>query len=81
MAIHEEYQRKNYFCTHAGLHQWSCMPFGLVNTPATFQRDIDVILSWFRWRTYLVYLDDVVIFSKNIEEHIQQFDQIQQKLG
>ena len=44
------------------------MPFGLTNTPATFQRTLDIVLSQFKWKTCLVYLDDVIVFSKNIED-------------
>ena len=46
------------------------MPFGLRNAPGTFQRAIDVILAQVRWQYSLVYLDDIVVFSKTGEEHI-----------
>ena len=46
------------------------MPFGLKNAPATFQRAIDIILSRVKWQYALVYLDDVIIYSKSFEEHI-----------
>jgi Reverse transcriptase (RNA-dependent DNA polymerase) len=39
------------------------MPFGLQNAPATYQRAIDIILSGLKWRTCLVYLDDIIIYS------------------
>ena len=45
------------------------MPFGLKNAPATFQRDVDIILSRVRWQYALVYLDDVIVYSKTLEEH------------
>jgi len=40
------------------------MPFGLKNAPATFQRALDIILSGVKWQSCLVYLDDVIIYSK-----------------
>ncbi len=45
------------------------MPFALTNAPATFQRTLDIFLSTYKWKTCLVYLDDVIIFSDDIEDH------------
>jgi hypothetical protein len=47
------------------------MPFGLTNAPATFQRMMNDILRDFIDRCAMVYLDDIIIFSKTEEEHIQ----------
>ena len=45
------------------------MPFGLKNAPATFQRAVDIILSQVRWQYAPVYLDDVIVYSKTLQEH------------
>ena len=47
------------------------MPFGLKNVPATFQRAVDIILSWVRWQHALVYLDDVIFYSTTVEAHLE----------
>ena len=52
------------------------MPFGLRNAPATFQRALDIILSGFRWQSCLIYLDDVIVFSRSPDEHLRHFDEI-----
>ena len=52
------------------------MPFGLRNAPATFQRAIDIELSGLRWQTCLIYLDDVIVFSKDTKEHVAHVDQV-----
>ena len=57
------------------------MPFGLTNAPATFQRALDMILSQFKWKTCLVYIDDVIIYSKTVEEHIHHVDEVLTALG
>ncbi len=44
------------------------------DAPATFQKALDTILSLFKWQTCLVYLDDIIIFSKCIEDHIDHAD-------
>ncbi len=62
------------FTSHAGLYEFTHMPFGLMNALATFQRALDIILAPFKWQTCLVYLDDIIIFSKCIEDHIDHAD-------
>ncbi len=51
------------------------MPFGLSNAPSTFQRTMDELLRNFKWSFCLVYIDDVIIYSKSEEEHLKHIDQ------
>ena len=52
------------------------MPFCLCNAPATFQRTVDMLLSGYRWRTCLVYLDDIIVFSNTAEEHVDHVREV-----
>ena len=52
------------------------MPFGLRNAPGTFQRALDIVLSGVRWHSYLIYLDDVIVFSRSTDEHLRHVDEI-----
>ena len=52
------------------------MPFGLRNASAAFQRALDIILSGVRWQSCLIYLDDVIVFSRSTDEHLQHVDEI-----
>lgn len=47
------------------------MPFGLTNAPATFERLMDGLFSDVTWRSVLVYLDDIIVHSRTIEDHIE----------
>ena len=52
------------------------MPFGLTNVPATFQRAIDLLLSGVKCKHFVVYYDDVIIYSKSEKEHTQYVDEV-----
>ncbi|RDB15235.1 hypothetical protein Hypma_004746 [Hypsizygus marmoreus] len=69
---------KTAFRTHRGLFQFRRMPFGLRNGPSIFQRVMQSILSPYLWLFCLVYIDDIVVYSKSYEEHIDHLDQVLQ---
>ena len=69
VEIAEEDCDKTTLTSHCELYRFLSMPFGLKNAPATFQRAVDIILSRVKWKTALVYLDDVIIYSKTVTEH------------
>ena len=61
-----------YKCVH--------MPFGLTNAPATFQHLMESCLGEMHLNWCIIYLDDVIIFSKTPEEHIERLQAVLQKL-
>ena len=65
---------------HEGAYQYKRMPFGLTKAPATFQRALDIILSGVKWQSCLIYLDDVIVYSKTEEENIGHVDHVQRLL-
>ena len=65
---------KTAFRTHRGLFQFKRMPFGLWNGPSIFQRVMQGILAPYLWLFCLVYIDDIVVYSKSYEEHIEHLD-------
>ena len=71
VEIAEEDRNKTSFASHSGLYRFLRMPFGLKNAPTTFQRAVDIILSRVKWDTALVYLDDVIVYSRTVTEHIR----------
>jgi len=60
---------KTAFRTQYGYYKYELMPFGLVNAPATFQAMMNTILRELLDHGVVVYLDDILIYSKTMEEH------------
>ena len=56
------------------------MPFGLVNAPTTFQTMMNKILREFLDHGVIVYLDDILIYSENVEDHIKFIQQVLDQL-
>jgi Reverse transcriptase (RNA-dependent DNA polymerase) len=74
-------REKTAFTSHFGVDQFRRLPFGLRNAPGTFQRAIDIILSGIKWKTCLVYLDDVIIFSSSRDMHLKRVNEALNLLG
>ena len=70
IQVKPEDRPKTAFVTSDGLYQFKVLPFGLVNSPRTFQRMMDVLLSGLKWHICLVYIDDIIVFSRTFEEHL-----------
>ena len=71
IEIDEADKHKTAFTTSQGHYEFNRMPFGLTNAPATFQRLMNNILQPVIHKFALVYLDDVIIYSKTIDDHIE----------
>ena len=69
VGIEDSSKEKTAFTTYSGLYQFKKMPFGLVNARATFQRLMEVVLSGLARTVCLVYLDDIIVIGKTLEEH------------
>ncbi|GBG42268.1 hypothetical protein CBR_g75688, partial [Chara braunii] len=73
-------QHKTAFKTRDGLYEFIIMPFGLTNAPATFQCLVDKVLRHQLNMFVVVYLDDILIFSKSMEEHVKHLEEVLQVL-
>ena len=71
---------KTAFRTRYGHFEYLVMPFGLANAPASFQAYINKALAGFLDTFCVVYLDDILIYSQNQEEHIKHVDAVLQRL-
>ena len=80
MEVNKDDREKTAFCTHEGLFQFNVMPFGLCNAPATFQRLMDMVLKGLLWDSCLVYIDDIIIFGKTFEHHLENLAKVFERI-
>jgi hypothetical protein len=74
IRVAEADTKKTAFITHKGLYEYRVMPFGLCNAPSHFQRQMNQMFAHLPY--VVVYLDDILVFSKNQKEHCQHLRKV-----
>ena len=76
LDVHKPLRHKTLLVCHLGVFEYNRMPFGLCTAPASFRRTVAIVLSGFRSKTGLVYLDDVIVFSKTFDQHLDHVAEV-----
>jgi uncharacterized protein YfbU (UPF0304 family) len=71
---------KTTFKTRFGIYEWMVMPFGLTNSPAAFMKLINDVFHHILEHTVVIYLDNILIFSKTMEDHLHHVNDMLQLL-
>ena len=64
------------FHTPLGLYKWEVLPQGTSASPAIFQRMMDKWFSAFLWRNVLIWIDDILVYSKDFDSHIKALREV-----
>ena len=80
VEVHPDDRHKTAFTTPMGLFEYNRMPFGLCNAPALFQRIMQTIFREDLLQILLVYLDDIIVYSSSIADHLKRLERVFQKL-
>ena len=78
--IKEEHKKFTAFNSRRGRFEFNRMPFGLCGAPFTFQKLMSEVLKDEMWRSTASYLDDVLIFSNSLNEHIKDVNNVLDKI-
>ena len=76
IGVASEDQFKTAFTTRYGSFEWRVMPFGLCNAPSTFQRVMNTTFFDLLDQCVLIYLDDILKYSKSIKQHKSDLSQV-----
>ena len=84
IRIHPDSVEKTAFTTPQGLFEFRVMPFGLTNAPGVFQRLMQQVLMGLNPEDgpdfVSVYIDDVLVFSKTLEEHLHHLEMVLKRI-
>ena len=80
IPVSESSKEKTCFVTESGTYWYKRMPFAVVNAPSVFSMVMSEILRGINWIHALVYVDDIVVFLRSLEEHQQHLQDIFDKL-
>jgi len=71
---------KTTFCTCYGFFEWLVMPFGLSNAPSAFQQSMNEVFYDLLDVYVVIYFDDILIYSDNLEDHKKHMKEILRRL-
>ena len=76
IPLAEQDREKTAFSVPRGKFEFNVTPYGLCNAGATYQRMIDITLSGLPSERVLAYMDDIVVYSKSFDEHIESLNKV-----
>ena len=79
-VLEEHKSRTAFTVGPLGFWEFNPLPFGLSNAPAKYQRLMEMFLGDYNMKICAIYLDDLIIFSSILEEHLDRLDKVLTRL-
>jgi transposase InsO family protein len=76
IPLDEASKEKTTFTTQWGNYNFTRMPFGLVNAPASYTILTNKVLQGLHWKNLLCYVDDILVYSKTFDQHLTDLQQV-----
>ncbi len=81
IEVDEEHKSRTAFSAGPlGFYEFNRLPFGLINAPATYQRQMEQIFGDLHFKICMIYLDDLIVFAKSADEHLSRLRQVFQRV-
>ena len=80
VQLHPDDREKTAFITSQGLYQFKVTPFGLANSPSTFERLMEDVLRGLQWSECLLYIDDIIIPGPTVDESLTRLEHVFERL-
>ena len=80
VGVHADSREHTAFITYGGLYEFLVTPFGLANAPSTYQRLMEYVLRNLTYKICLIYLDDILVYSRTFMEHLDHLRQVFDRL-
>ena len=80
VEMESESREHTAFVTYGGLYEFLMLPFGLTGAPSTYQRLMECVLRNLTYKICLIYLDDILVYSKTFEDHLSHLRQVFDRL-
>lgn len=80
VSMHADSREHTAFITYGGLYEFLVTPFGLANAPSTYQRLMECVLRNLTYKICLIYLDDILVYSRTFVEHLDHLRQVFDRL-
>ena len=76
IPLEKDSRRLTAFTTRDGRWQYKSLPMGITNAAPAFQKNMEIMLSGLLWKSCIVYIDDIIIYSKTFAEHLKHIREV-----
>ena len=80
IPLSEESKAKTAFQTLTQRWQYKCLPMGITNAAPTFQKNMEIMLAGLLWKSCVVYIDDIIVYSNTFIEHMLHLEEVFRRL-